>query len=149
MSAGDLVRQSRDLGIKCQEFAAVYHKLINKFKSYNAAPEMDELESYWGIAVKFLSIQGVVGEMIVYFLKYKDLIMASKVDELLAIDYTKEIKSGTNTKTVQLINTLIAIFKHSWEIATTKDQILIKMYIQTLTSKSVIIKSLMDEIDLI
>lgn len=147
MSAIDLVKQSKELNIKSQEFAAVYHKLINKFKSYNTAPEIEELESYWGIAVKVLSIQGVVGEMIVYFLKYKDMIMESKVDELLAIDYTKEIKEGTNSKTVQLINALIAIFKHSWHIATPKDQILIKMYIQTLTSKAVIIKELVDKME--
>jgi len=147
MSASVLVKKSKELGLKCQEFAGVYTKLIGKFKAYNTAPEIDELESYWGLAIKVLKLEGTVSEMIGYFLKYQELIMANKVDELLAVDFAKEIKPGTNQKTVQLITALINIFKHTWTIASNTDKTHIKMYIQLLTKKSADILALMEDIE--
>jgi hypothetical protein len=94
-----------------------------------------------------LGNRGTVVEMVEYFIKYKDLILAEQVDELLAIDYAKEIKPGTQMDTQRLIMKLIDIFKNCWHKASVVDQIHIKTFISRITLKSISIKENIDKIN--
>jgi hypothetical protein len=140
MSNRELVKLSDDLETLSAEFANTYTKLISKFEKYTSAPEIVKLKGYWDTAVGLLGKRGTVIEMVDYFIKYKDLILAEKVTELLEIDYAKEIKPGTQADTQRLIIKLIDIFKLSWIKANVVDQTLIKTYISTITLKSISIK---------
>lgn len=140
MSNRELEKLSKEIEILSVDFANIYTKLIAKFEKYTTAPEITKLKSYWDTAVGLLGKRGTVIEMVDYFIKYKDLILAEKVEELLAIDYTKEIKPDTHPDTQNLIIKLIDIFKGSWLKATPVDKIHIKTFISTLTLRSVSIK---------
>lgn len=147
MSNRKLEKLSADLELLANDFANTYTKLINKFKTYSSAPEINKLEEYWGMAVTLLGKRGTIIEMIDYFIKYKDLILNEKVDELLDMDFTSEIKPGTQTETANLITKLIDIFKTSWKQANQIDQIHIKTYIKMITTKSISIKNILNEIE--
>lgn len=147
MSNKELTKLSNELELLANDFANTYTKLINKFKKYNSAPEITLLEQYWDAAVGFLGKRGTIIEMIDYFILYKDLILASKVDELLEMDFTKNIKPGTRVETTKLIVSLIGIFKSCWKLATPTDQTHIKFYIQSLTTKAVTIKDILIKIN--
>ena len=140
MSNKELEKLSREIELLSAEFANIYTKLISKFEKYTTAPEITKLKHYWDTAVGLLGKRGTVIEMVDYFIKYKDLILAEKVEELLRIDYAKEIKPGTQADTQNLIIKLIDIFKSSWLKSTPVDKVHIKTYISTLTLRSVSIK---------
>ncbi len=140
MSNRELSKLSSDLELQAAEFANIYTKLINKFEKYTTAPEIAKLKSYWETAIGLLGKRGTVIEMVDYFIKYKDLILSEKVDELLNIDYSKEIKPGTQADTQKLIMKLIDTFKDSWHKASVVDKVHIKTYISTITLKSISIK---------
>lgn len=147
MPSKELKLAALDLEIKVKEFGALYGKLINRFEKYTQAEEIQTLKNYWDIAIGAIGIKEVVILMIEYFLKYKDLILESKVDELLKIDFAAEIKPGTEGKTANLIHKLIQIFKDAWKIASFSDQILIKSNIQNITLKAIDIEIINKKIE--
>lgn len=147
MSTAQLIKKSKELEILCKEFAAFYSKLINKFKAYAKAPEIELLENYWELAVNAIGLQATISEMIEYFIKYKDMILEARIDEIFATDFTKEIKAGTNPKTVSLIKKLIETFKQCWLAADKKDKTLIQFYVQNMTSKAIAIDAVSSEIE--
>lgn len=147
MSSAKLIKKSKELEILCKEFAALYSKLITKFKIYAKAPEIEILETYWELAVNAIGLQSTIGEMIDYFIRYQTLILEARIDEIFSTDFTREIKPGTNPKTVSLIKKLIEIFKECWLKAETKDKSLIQFYVQSMTSKAILIDSVSTDIE--
>jgi len=147
MSNRKLDQLSKQLDIMTTDFANNFSKLINKFKGYSTAPELQTLEGYWDAAVRLLGKTGTVVEMVDYFIRYKDLILNENVKELLEMDFTKDIKPGTQVETTKLIVNLITNFKNCWVKATPKDQTHIKTYIKLLTTKSISIKQIYIEIN--
>lgn len=147
MSNRKLDQLSKQLDIMTTDFANNFSKLINKFKGYSTAPELQTLEGYWDAAVGLLGKTGTVVEMVDYFIRYKDLILNENVKELLEMDFTKDIRPGTQVETTKLIVNLITNFKNCWVKATPKDQTHIKTYIKLLTTKSISIKQIYIEIN--
>ncbi len=147
MSNRKLDKLSKQLDIMATDFANNFSKLINKFKGYSTAPELETLEGYWDAAVGLLGKTGTVIEMVDYFIRYKDLILNENVKELLEMDFTKDIRPGTQVETTKLIVNLISNFKNCWYKATPKDQTHIKTYIKLLTTKSISIKQIYIEIN--
>lgn len=147
MSNRKLQQLTDKLDTQATEFANTYSKLIKKFKIYSSAPELETLENYWDLAISLLGKKGTILEMIDYFIKYKDLILCERVEEVLAMDFTKEIKPGTRGETTKLIVTLVDNFKTCWSKATPIDQIHIKTYIKLLTTKSISMKQIVTEIN--
>lgn len=135
------------LNANVKEFGILFERLIGRFEKYTESIEIKTLKHYWELAVGLIGITETVSLMIEYFLKYKELILASKVDELLAIDFSKDIVVGTEGKTANLIKKLIEIFKSTWLIASTTDQCLIKDTIKKMTLKAIIIDDLNKKIE--
>lgn len=147
MSNRELNKLSKNLEIMAADFANIFKKLINKFKGYSSAPELQTLENYWETAVGILGKVGTVVEIVDYFIKYKELIFNEQVKEVLEMDFTKDIIPGTQVETTKLIVNLIDNFKNCWNKANTVDQTHIKHYIKLLTTKSISIKQIYIEIN--
>lgn len=109
-------------------------------------PKIEQLCNFWDIAVGLLGKRGTILEMIDYFIKYQDLILSEHVEEVLKMDFTKDIKPGTRDETTKIIVKLIDTFKSSWYKANTVNQVHIKTYIK-LTTKSIRMKQIVTEIN--
>lgn len=126
-------------------FSDKFHSLIQIYIGRSAGQDLNDLQNileYWRLAAKIITVTGVVIEVAVYFAKYRELIEADRVDEILSIDYTAEIKQGTEANTEKLIRNLIITFKKHWLEADqpTKDKI--RANIKKLTKYSVKILSI-------
>lgn len=141
-----IVKKSQELQRHCIEFSVLYLELIQLFKDCGETADLEIMDDYWEIALKAAGLITVVDCMSVYFLKYKDLIMADEVQQLLDIDYTKEIVEGCAKSTTKVIKKLIVVFKNTWLIADFTSKTLIKLKIKLLTQKAMQVEMISSKI---
>lgn len=128
-----LTKLSNRLDKKSMEFCSSFECLLAVFgKICNKNQDFLQLCEYWKIAKRVAGIATCAYEISSRINIYRDDILAESVEKLYNEDYSKHIVRGTAKSTINLINSLILIFRQAWDIADELNRDLIKKYFKEL-----------------
>lgn len=143
-----LTKLSSRLNKKSMEFCSSFECLLAVFgKICDKNQDFLQLCEYWKIAKRVAGIETCAYEISTKISIYRDDIIDESVEKLYNEDYSKHIIKGTAKSTVNLINSLILIFRQAWDIADESNRVLIKKYFKELAIISPDIIKLEDKIN--
>jgi hypothetical protein len=143
-----LLKLSNRLEKKSLEFCTSFENLLAVFgKICSKNQDFMQLCEYWKIAKRVAGVSTCGYEISSRINMYYEDILAENVEKLYNEDYSKYIIRGTSKSTVDLINSLILIFRQAWDIADQENRDLIKKYFKELAKISPDIISLEEKIN--
>jgi hypothetical protein len=135
ISVQKLLKLSNRLEKKSLEFGTSFDYLLAVFgKICNTNSDFLQLCEYWKIAKRVAGISTCAYEISSRIVVYREDILNENIDKLYNEDYTKHIVKGTAKSTINLITSLILIFRQAWDISDDENKVLIKKYFKELAA---------------